>query len=244
MAEPFYLEPLDPTIAEVFRLERLHVVAPPDMQERVFQAVLMQVIWLASSFPSPSVPPETVSTAPPKTRPITLYVALSLGIFVVGMAAGALLYDTFMLRSFFFSSKYPMPTAMTTSSLAQAPSPEAKPPLPVLTLLTPPEPTLDDLATEKALLEQARLALAKNHLANASSALEWHQSQFPNGQLREERQALDIMLLYGTGKKIEATRRLEAFREQYPESPFLPKLMQQWRANGLTKKKPRQASED
>lgn len=85
-------------------------------------------------------------------------------------------------------------------------------------------PELDPL--ELVLLQRARSALGLTEPEAALNALAEHERRFPSGALREEREALRIRALEALGKKDEARRRSEEFREDYPRSVLTPQLGQ------------------
>lgn len=78
-----------------------------------------------------------------------------------------------------------------------------------------------ELAAERALIEQARTALARGKAADALAVLARHQRDFARGQLVEERDALEILSLAGTGQTAAARSRADRFRHAYPKSMLL-----------------------
>ena len=80
------------------------------------------------------------------------------------------------------------------------------------------------LAGERALIDRARMALARGQAASALETLDAHRSQFPQGRLTEEREALAIQSLAALGRTGEARRRAEAFQRARPNSVFLPAI--------------------
>ncbi len=77
------------------------------------------------------------------------------------------------------------------------------------------------LAAERALLEQARTALARQVPADALTALNEHALQFPDGQLREEREGLQVLALFAAGEVERARASANAFRARYPQGVLL-----------------------
>lgn len=78
------------------------------------------------------------------------------------------------------------------------------------------------LAAERSLLEVARTALSRGDFASAMTSLDAHQKKFPNGVLREEREALYVQALARAGRRDEAKARAERFVKTYPKSMLLP----------------------
>jgi hypothetical protein len=81
-------------------------------------------------------------------------------------------------------------------------------------------------ALELRLLERARAAVAEGDHAAALRFIASHQRRFPQGLLREEREALRVKALAGLGRADEAKRAAERFREDFPRSVVLPGLEQ------------------
>ena len=78
------------------------------------------------------------------------------------------------------------------------------------------------LAGERALLEEARMAMAQGRAPAAIVALTRHESEFPRGRLAEEREVMLVQALARAGRTAEAQGRARAFRERYPDSLLLP----------------------
>ena len=80
------------------------------------------------------------------------------------------------------------------------------------------------LAAERALLEEARTALARGNAREALSLLARSRQEFPNGTLIEEREALVILALSADGQMATATAAAGTFRKKYPKSMLLPSI--------------------
>ncbi|AKF04631.1 outer membrane protein assembly factor BamD [Sandaracinus amylolyticus] len=76
------------------------------------------------------------------------------------------------------------------------------------------------LARESALLARAQSALARGAPELAISALREHDARHPEGQLREEREALWISALVAAGDHDAARERAARFRRRFPGSPL------------------------
>jgi hypothetical protein len=77
-----------------------------------------------------------------------------------------------------------------------------------------------NLAAERALIEQARTALARDQGAAALSALERHARDFPQGELEEERESLRVQALVGQGQFDQARKTGARFHRRFPRSIF------------------------
>jgi hypothetical protein len=91
---------------------------------------------------------------------------------------------------------------------------------------TPPsaEASPETLATERALLDEARSAIAHGDAARATDLLDRHARTFPRAALVEEREALTVEALAVAGQSDEARAALAHFRARYPRSLFLSAL--------------------
>jgi hypothetical protein len=86
------------------------------------------------------------------------------------------------------------------------------------------EPTGDRVAEERALVDDARKALARGDASASLGSLRAHERRFPSGALVEEREALAVKTLAALGRGAEARARAERFRATYPSSLFLPSV--------------------
>jgi hypothetical protein len=85
---------------------------------------------------------------------------------------------------------------------------------------TPPRGADASLQEENSLLETARAALARKDADAALAALGTHAAKFPQGQLVEERSALEVLALATAGRAEEARAKAAAFRQRFPAGLF------------------------
>jgi hypothetical protein len=78
------------------------------------------------------------------------------------------------------------------------------------------------LGKEKAILDVARTALGRGDGANAFAAVQRHASEFPRGQMSEEREALAVQALIQLGRERDAVERGARFHQTYPNSILGP----------------------
>jgi hypothetical protein len=76
------------------------------------------------------------------------------------------------------------------------------------------------LAAENAILERARVALGRGEGGLALVAIDAHRRDFPRGRLAEEREALRVQALAGSGRTAEAKATAVAFHKDFPDSLF------------------------
>ena len=107
------------------------------------------------------------------------------------------------------------PTERALAAPVAAPAPATETQAPVAT------PT-GALAAEQALLDPARVALARGDATTALARLEAHERRFPAGSLTQEREAMAIRALVLAGDRDAATARASRFRSRYPGSLLAP----------------------
>lgn len=76
------------------------------------------------------------------------------------------------------------------------------------------------LRAELALISQAKRAIAAGQTSEAQRLLSSHAQRFPTGALAEERQGLDVMLLWHLGQKRQAAQAASRFEKHHPHSPM------------------------
>jgi hypothetical protein len=110
---------------------------------------------------------------------------------------------------------------LTPSRLpSSAPVPSSAPSAIPLPPSSAPTLRLSQLAAERAILDEARRALAQGDAGQALDRLERHRRMFSSPQLAEERDAMWIQALIKADRREEARARGEAFRKRYPDSLF------------------------
>ncbi|MBK7857030.1 MAG: hypothetical protein IPJ65_00140 [Archangiaceae bacterium] len=111
----------------------------------------------------------------------------------------------------------PAPTVPVPEPVAapgKAPAPQVTP--------SPLRPRDGTLEAERTLVEQARAALARHESGPALEALAQHEREFPQGQLTEERMALQVLALVEHDERAAAAARAVKFRARYPHSLLQP----------------------
>jgi hypothetical protein len=84
----------------------------------------------------------------------------------------------------------------------------------------------ESYAAELELLERAQAAYAGRDFLGALVVISEHARRFPGGRLAEEREALRVRSLAGSGHPDEARRASGAFGERFPRSVLLPRLQE------------------
>ena len=142
---------------------------------------------------------------------------------VAGAAGGAAAYDWCFHR--------PPPGVVAAVALPEPPAPGGKPAvageaaevLPEALLLGVPVRSADGKGAEELrLLEQARVAVAREDFASALVPLAAHARRFRDGRLTEEREALRVKALLGLGRRDEVRQAAAAFVARFPRSLLVP----------------------
>lgn len=81
-----------------------------------------------------------------------------------------------------------------------------------------------NLAEQQALLDLARAAFARSDYPTTLALLKTHFQRFPKSVLSEEREALEIKALAGSGRSAEAHARAARFSANFPQSLLLPSI--------------------
>jgi hypothetical protein len=84
---------------------------------------------------------------------------------------------------------------------------------------------------ESELLRRAHSAYAQGDFGTALKLVAEHAKKFPRGVLAEEREALRVRSLAGTGQSAAASRAAAAFAEHFPRSVLLPRIQRFSAAN-------------
>ena len=111
--------------------------------------------------------------------------------------------------------------ASPSSPVSEEMIPPAKPRRPARPM-TPKE----SYAAELDLLQRAQVAFAGREFSGALVLVAEHARRFPNGRLAEEREALRVRSLAGSGRTDDARRAAAAFANRFPRSVLLPRLRQ------------------
>ena len=232
------LEPLSGDALALLGAERRRTSAPSEVSDRVFEHLRTSIAAGAVGVAAAAALAPGVTAGKGVLAGLTARaVPWVLGAALVGGGVGAGIHARL--------ASTPMPPRAATEPTASVappspptPSPPVAPPLAIASASPPlsaprvarsetsagarPPDKDVDLAAERALIEQARMALARGQGAGALAALESHARQFPRGRLAEEREALSVQALVQAGRTDEARARAAAFRVRFPTSVFVP----------------------
>ncbi|HEX7453161.1 MAG TPA: hypothetical protein VF294_12785, partial [Polyangiaceae bacterium] len=117
------------------------------------------------------------------------------------------------------------PEEQATTATSDAPLRVAPPQVPTADPLRPSHSGAegDPFAAELDLLSHAQAAYTHHDFSRALALISEHTRRFPNGHLAEEREALRVRSLLGSGRNEEAERATAAFARRFPRSVLLPR---------------------
>jgi hypothetical protein len=81
------------------------------------------------------------------------------------------------------------------------------------------------------LLQRAHAAYTRQEFSSTLALIAEHARQFPQGSLAEEREALRVRSLLGSGRSEEARRAAAAFAVSFPHSVLLPRIHEREKAS-------------
>lgn len=224
-------DPLDPSLAALLVAER-HAVPSAAALERVWSRVAGAAGHVPTGGGGTGGAVANGTGAWLAAHPIGVGVTM----FVLGGAAGAGLHAFLQTRAppqVIYVERAAPPLASATPALPSAPAPlvasssSATPTVPAVprgSARAVASAGASSLPAERALLDDARTALASGDAAGALSRLDDHARRFPQGQLGEEREALAIQALVAEGRGDEARVRAARLRAASPNSLFLPAI--------------------
>jgi hypothetical protein len=225
------LEALDPELARAFALEQQRP-APSDAARlraslRLLQALSPAAIPVANPSWGRRLVRAVRGVNPVLSAAVSFAVGVGVGAAVNGPAPAPApvrspvvqpAVTTVFVPTTPEATLEPTPTPVPS---AQPAEPQAAPPPPAK---APSASGSANASAERVLLDVAYAALGQGQAARALEPLQQHARQFPEGALREEREALTIQCLRNLGRLAEAQRRGASFKARYPSSLFGPRV--------------------
>ena len=211
----------------------------PRQPEAVRARVLARVRATAALPPTPA---SLLRTPPPVKRSWSapaLAGALSLGIGGLVYAVGGHGSSAPVPRHVTSAAASGVGAAPVVASGARAPDAAAAPPLPLSPTGGENAPPAAESArlharrqaeaaepyqAELGLMRSAHTAYAAHEFSNALVLIGEHARRFPNGLLAEEREALRVRCLLGSGRTSEARRVAAQFATRFPRSVLLSRI--------------------
>ncbi len=182
--------------------------------------------------PAPPLPPEapaTTSVAPGYGQ-FRIALAVSVAVACAAVGAVAALHGRSAHAPRGISPEISPPVQDTPAARISTPSREpSSPDVKRAVAASPPGPAhagskQDPFAAELDLLQRAHAAYTRREFSVALTLVAEHARRFPRGQLAEQREALRVRSLVGSGRVDEAHRAAVAFALRFPRSVLLPQI--------------------
>jgi len=128
------------------------------------------------------------------------------------------------------SSPGPVPPVTAAAAASDEPAPSERAPE-TTSIAKPQRPARtataqESYAAELQLLQRAHAAYTRRDFSSALVLVAEHGRRFPNGRLAEQREALRVRSLAGSGRGDEARRAVAGFAVRFPRSVLLQRLQE------------------
>jgi hypothetical protein len=218
--------PFDPDLQVL--VERARTIPPtPDVVRA--RALARARATVAAAPPSPPA-----LAVPARGRGLRIALAASVALLIGAASAAAALRGWIAQRPDPSPGPSPLLLRPAPASAPDHPAPPgaARAAMPIAKPQRPGRlPTAQEsYAAELALLQRAQAAYTQRDFANALVLAAEHGRRFPNGRLAEQRDALRVRSLVGSGRANEARRAVAAFAVRFPRSVLLQRLRETARA--------------
>ena len=222
---------LEPELEAFLAHRAIERRVPPDLRARALAHARAIMVGRGAIPPAPLLRLPAARPMPVARGRRLFRIALAAAFAVAGAAVGAVA----ALRD--RTADAPMPSVERLSPARGAPvtgvgvpsneSPAA--PAERAAPTTPPHPPrsaskADPFSAELDLLQRAHAAYTRRDFSVALALVAEHTRRFPRGHLAEQREALRVRSLAGSGRADEAERAAAAFAIQFPRSVLLPRV--------------------
>jgi hypothetical protein len=204
---------------------------PPELRARVLARARVTVAAGGATprFPARDLPPAPRVRAPRGRRLVWIAFAASFAVAAGAVGAAAALYGQRARAPQIAGPEraVPGPNAPLTSvgTPASEPlAPDAEPATAKPFRPARPGAKADRFAAELDLLQRAHGAYTRRDFSAALTLIAEHARRFSHGHLAEQREALRVRSLAGSGHADEAHRAAAAFAIQFPRSVLLPRV--------------------
>jgi hypothetical protein len=222
---------LDPELEALLTPRKIQREAPPELRARVL-ARARAIVAAGGAIPrgpARDLPPPPRVRAARGHRLVRIAFAASVAVAAGAVGAVAALHGR----------GAPSPQVVAPERAAPAPkapatnvgNPSSEPLIPDTegAAADPPRPVrpgakIDRFTAELDLLQRAHGAYTRRDFSVALALVAEHARRFPNGHLAEQREALRVRSLAGSGRVDEAHRAAAAFAVRFPRSVLLPRV--------------------
>jgi hypothetical protein len=222
---------LDPELEAFLTPCKIQREPPPELRARVLARARATVAAGGETprFPARDLPPAPRVRAPRGRRLLWIAFAASVALATGAVGAAAALYVRGARAPQVAGPENMVPAPKGPITNVNSPSGEPLAPDAPIAAARPPRPArpgakADPFAAELDLLQRAHGAYTRRDFSAALTLIAEHARRFPYGHLAEQREALRVRSLAGSGRADEARRVAAAFAIQFPRSVLLPRV--------------------
>jgi hypothetical protein len=221
---------LDPELEAFVTPRKIQRETPPDLRARVLARARAIVAGEATPrFPARDLPPAPRVRAARGRRLVWIAFAASVAVAGGAVGAAAALYGQRARAPQIAGPERVVPGPNAPLTSAGTPASEPLAPDASIAPARPPRPArpgakADPFTAELDLLQRAHGAYTRHDFLAALTLIAEHARRFPNGHLAEQREALRVRSLAGSGRADEAHRAAAAFASRFPRSVLLPRV--------------------
>ncbi len=219
---------LDPELEALLTPCKIQREAPPEVRARVLARAraIVAAGGAIPDFPARDLPPPPRVRAAPVRRLVRIAFAASVAVAGGAVGAAAALHGRSAPPPPVVAPERPAPAPKAPGTNAGNPSSELLVPDVESAAANPPRPVrpgakTDRFTAELDLLQRAHGAYNRRDFSTALTLVAEHARRFPNGHLAEQREALHVRSLAGSGRVDEAHRAAAAFAVRFPRSVLL-----------------------
>ena len=223
---------LDPELEALLKPRNIVRHAPPDVRARALARARASLAAGGDIAPAPLSDPVAAPSLPVGRGRRVFRIALAASIAIAAGAAGAVaalrarapqapqtvLPTSPHAASAVPAERRPEPSGESPTAAPQ-PAPAARPGRPARVAGDP-----DPFTAELELLQRAHAGYTRRDFSGALTLIAEHARRFPRGHLAEQREALRVRSLAGSGRSEEAHRAAVAFAARFPRSVLLPSV--------------------
>ena len=223
MAQDNLLEPLDDDLAALLADERTAPDPDAQVQERVWNAV---AVATTAGVAGGAAAGGLAGWLKSKGMAVLLAAAAGGAVGAVGMYQWGPSVVTVVQVPVAVPMPVHQPGTPSAAAMQPAQVPAALPVVPKVARRTPPRAEPTGVEREAALLGWATTALHRGDAAGALGALGKHRSEFPDGMMAQERDAMWVVALSRAGKSNAAQDAAKAFEKRWPGSMHQAKVQE------------------
>jgi hypothetical protein len=223
---------LDPELEAFLKHRTVEKRVPPEIRARALARARATLGPGEAMVPGPVPPLQAPAPMPVASGHGRLRIALAVSVALAGVAVGAVAALRVGRVHPPEIISLPSPPPVPSPPVTKVGGPSREPPTPDVKrggAANPPRPARpgpkeDPFTAELELLQRAQVAYTRREFSLALALIADHARRFPRGHLAEQREALRVRSLLGSGRADEAHRAAAAFAVRFPRSVLLPQV--------------------